>query len=41
MNEQHVKYFAAKFFPHLLPIHGEAVVRDALIRHGLLVNRKS
>jgi hypothetical protein len=35
MNEQHVRYFAAKFFPHLLPIHAQACVREALVRHGL------
>ena len=35
MNEQHVAYFAKKFFPHLIPSAGIALVRELLIRRGL------
>lgn len=36
MNDQAIAYYAAKYFPHLLPIHGQACIRAILIANGIL-----
>jgi hypothetical protein len=34
MSEQAIKFYAAKFFPHLLPAHGVACIKALLRAEG-------